>query len=252
MPARNFDVDAVLERFFAQVRAPLPDHDIALDRARQRIDAKRVKATKDQRPDVAILHLVGANRLQTGVGELVAVVLQRHSIDTGRVNQTASVLAQAKDRRPVLGLVTANSLEDRRAVVQHVRAYVHSGLVPGNQLSVVPDNLRWLEAGHTHSSGQKGLRDARIISWGRVAPAAPGVAKTHPVAKVASVARRGIGGLSPRAASRSCPTTPARWRRSQQADSRAVPAAFRAPGAQRPRPPLHPGQSRHRRGWVPP
>ena len=44
---------------------------------------------------------------------------------------------------PRVGLVAADALEDARAVVQAVREHVDLGVLPGDELAVVPDQLRF-------------------------------------------------------------------------------------------------------------
>ena len=58
-PGRDADVDAVLQGLRAQVLAPLPDQDGAIDRVREGIDAERAVAPVDDGPDVAGRELVG-------------------------------------------------------------------------------------------------------------------------------------------------------------------------------------------------
>ena len=58
-PGGDADVDAVLHGLGAEVLAPLPDQDGAVDGVGEGIDAERAVAAVDDRPDVAGLELVG-------------------------------------------------------------------------------------------------------------------------------------------------------------------------------------------------
>ena len=53
------------------------------------------------------------------------------------------MIAVAEDRRAVLGLVAADPLEDAGAVVQPMRQDVDLGVLPGDELAVVPDDVRF-------------------------------------------------------------------------------------------------------------
>src|SRR5688500_1572622 len=48
----------------------------------------------------------------------------------------------AEDRGPALGVVRADSLEDPGSVMERVRQYVPLRVLPGDELSVHPDEVR--------------------------------------------------------------------------------------------------------------
>ena len=71
--------------------------------------------------------------------ELVERVGKRHAVDLGRVNQALHVLGQAEDGRALRLGVAADAFKDAGAVVNDVAHHVDGGLLPGNQVAVVPD-----------------------------------------------------------------------------------------------------------------
>ena len=62
-------------------------------------------------------------------------------VELGRLLEPLEVLAVAEDRRAALGLIAADALEDAGAVVQAVAEDVHLGVLPGDELAVLPDQL---------------------------------------------------------------------------------------------------------------
>jgi energy-converting hydrogenase A subunit M len=60
-------------------------------------------------------------------------------VDLGGVDEALQVLVEAKDCRSLLGLVAADALEDRGAVVHDVGEDVDLGVLVGDEVSVVPD-----------------------------------------------------------------------------------------------------------------
>ena len=75
--------------------------------------------------------------------QLLDRVGQVHVVELGRALEAVEVVEVAEDRRPVLGLVAADPLEDPGAVVQPVRQHVDLGVLPRDELAVVPDQLRF-------------------------------------------------------------------------------------------------------------
>ena len=82
-----------------EVGAPLPHENRRIDRAGQRIDAERVIAAIDQRPDVAGLEPVGLDGVDDRARERVAVEPVVHAVDARRVVQAAHVRVEAEDGR---------------------------------------------------------------------------------------------------------------------------------------------------------
>ena len=121
------------------VLAPGEVGDVDLDRRLQRVDAHLAIAAKGDGTDVAGRNAVRFNHVDDGSRKLLGGVRQRHAIDLRGVDQARHVLRQAEDSGAVRLGVAADTLEDRRAVVDHMRHDVDLRLVPGDELSVVPD-----------------------------------------------------------------------------------------------------------------
>ena len=64
------------------------------------------------------------------------------------IQQALHVLAEAENRGSPDGFVTANALEDSRAVADDVREHVNGGLVPRNKFTVEPNLFGFGEAHH--------------------------------------------------------------------------------------------------------
>ncbi len=78
--------------------------------------------------------------------QLVERIRALHAINVAGIEQAAHVFAQAKCGRALIGVVTADPLEYRRPVTDDVRENVNLRVLPGNQLSVMPDFLGLLDA----------------------------------------------------------------------------------------------------------
>ena len=111
------------------------------------IHANLAVAAQRDRPDVARRHAVRLNQIHHARAKLLERERNLHAVDLGRVQQPLHVLRQAEDRRALRLPVAANSLEHARAVVDHVAHHVNRGLLPRNQVAVVPDLLSRLD-GH--------------------------------------------------------------------------------------------------------
>ncbi len=103
----------------------------------ERIDADLAVAAEGDGADVAGDDIVGFDDIDDGSGELLHGVRQRHTVDFGRVDKAGHVLLQTENA----GHITADALEDGGAVMDDVGHDVDVGLVPGDELSVVPDVL---------------------------------------------------------------------------------------------------------------
>src|SRR5947199_8901463 len=73
--------------------------------------------------------------------QLLERVGDRHVVEPGRAEQPVEVVVVAEDRRAELGVVGADALEDAGAVVEAVREYVDLGVLPGDEVSVHPDEV---------------------------------------------------------------------------------------------------------------
>ena len=81
-------------------------------------------------------------------------MLERHPIDLARIGEATHVVLKAEYLRAFGGRVAADSLEDARAVVQPVREDVDVRLVPGDELSVLPDELSLLHESISMNDGR--------------------------------------------------------------------------------------------------
>jgi len=68
--------------------------------------------------------------------------------DLRRAEEAIGVIAQAEDRRPLVGLVAAYPFEHAHAVVQRVREDVRGRVAPRHHLAVKPDPS--VAVGHRH------------------------------------------------------------------------------------------------------
>jgi hypothetical protein len=87
-----------------------------------------------------------------GVAELAGRVPERQVVELRRVREPIEVLAVAEDRRPAVGVIAADALEDPCAVVEPVAEYVDLGVVPCHELAVHPDPLTLL---HVSASARR-------------------------------------------------------------------------------------------------
>ncbi len=140
-PARHLRADAAGLALVAEVCPPRPHRDRHLDRRLERIDPHLPVAAERDRPDVALAQLVGRDQLVRGGAQLLERVRDRHVVQLGRAVQPLEVVCVAEDRRPVRRVVAALALEHARPVVEPVRQYVDLRVLPGDKLSVVPDEV---------------------------------------------------------------------------------------------------------------
>src|SRR5579864_3196718 len=144
-PRRDAGVHAILERLVAEVPSPGPGGDHDLDRRAERVHSHGAEAAVDQRPDVARLEAVAADRVHDGVADLRDGERQVHAIDLGGERQPVQVLRQPEDGgdalpgRRVHGVVAADALEDPGAIMQRMGQDMDRGLLEIDQLAVLPD-----------------------------------------------------------------------------------------------------------------
>ena len=92
--------------------------------------------------------------------DLLDRVGQRQVVELGRLGEPVEVVGVAEDRRAALGLVAADALEDAGSVVQAVAEHVDLGLLPGDELAVVPNQLGLLHVGEEVCPMDKGFGPA--------------------------------------------------------------------------------------------
>src|SRR3954447_8481385 len=152
-PGGDRGADAVLLAVLAEVDAPGEGGDDHVDRRIGRVEAEAAIAAKGERPDVAGAELVAADQLAGRRGELLGRVGKLQVAELGRLGEAVEVIGMAEHRRPPLGPVTANALEDARPVVQAVREHMDLGVLPRYELAVLPDQLRRLHDGKVCLTG---------------------------------------------------------------------------------------------------
>ena len=153
IPRRHADIDAVLHRLGTEIRAPLPRTDRDLDGAAGGIDAERTIAAVDDRTDVAFLEAVDRNQLEDRLIDFGRSVRRRHAVDLGRVEEPVGVFRQPENGGTILGLVAAQTLEDRRAIMHDMGQHMDSGVVPIDQCAIQPPVLS-VHADFVFNSGQ--------------------------------------------------------------------------------------------------
>jgi len=121
--------------------APLPDGDHGLHRVVERVQAHRPVAAVDERADVTTLEPVAHDQLVRDLAQLLLREGQVHVVELGRLLEAVEVVVIAEDRRTLRRLIGPDALEDAGPVVQSVREYVHLGVLPGDELSVQPDEV---------------------------------------------------------------------------------------------------------------
>jgi hypothetical protein len=108
---------------------------------------------QNNRTHVARPRSVRANGFAHGFNEFVARVIDIDAVNLRGIEQALNVLVGAEDRGFALRRVAADALEYRGAVVDHVRHHVNRGVIPGNELAVVPDKFGLLDSHADSFSG---------------------------------------------------------------------------------------------------
>ena len=108
----------------------------------ERIDAKCrlcfVEPAKNERPDVTSVETALFDKFDRRVAKCVAAKLRIHSIDLCRIYKPLHVFRQAKYRRSFSRVITADTLKNAGAVIDHVGHHVDACVVPVNKLTVFP------------------------------------------------------------------------------------------------------------------
>ena len=90
--------------------------------------------------------------------DLLGRVGQLQVVELGRLREPVEVVGVAEDRRAALGLVAADPLEDAGPVVQPVAEHVDLGVLPGDELAVLPNQLGLIHVGEKYARWTKGFR----------------------------------------------------------------------------------------------
>src|SRR5205814_6533285 len=81
------------------------------------------------------------DRFDRRFGHVLDGILKRHAVDAARIRKPSHVGVESEDRRAVGSLVTANTFEDARAVMNHVAHHVNGRVFPIHELTVAPDTV---------------------------------------------------------------------------------------------------------------
>jgi len=87
---------------------------------------------------------IGGNQFQGSGAKLVKVVIDINAVDFGRVDEPLHVVAKPENGWFALWRVATDAFKNGRAVVDHVGHHVNLGILPRNELPVVPDFFRRL------------------------------------------------------------------------------------------------------------
>ena len=121
------------------VFAPGEVGDVDLDGRALGADADFAIAAERDGPDVAGRNAIGFNQIHHAGAKLVEGKGQLHAIDLGRIEQPLHVLGKAKDGRALRLAIAANAFKHAGAVVDYVAHHMDVGLLPGDEVAVVPD-----------------------------------------------------------------------------------------------------------------
>jgi hypothetical protein len=102
------------------------------------VDPETRISSEGQRPDVALAEAVRGDRCEAGFPKLVPAPGERKSDQAGGVGEALEMLLEAKRRRAVLGLVAADSLEDRAPVVERMGPYRNRRFLSRYEPSIEP------------------------------------------------------------------------------------------------------------------
>src|SRR5262249_32244715 len=95
---------------------------------------------QDDRPDIALFELIGADGVDARVYDLCGGERDLQAENVGGVEQAIVVFDQSEDgRAAVLAGIAADALEHPDAIVQGMGKDMYLGLLPGHQRAIHPD-----------------------------------------------------------------------------------------------------------------
>src|SRR5207247_881141 len=140
------DIGAVLDRFRAEVLAPLPGGNDDVDRAGGGEDAERVEAAIDERAEVALVEVIGGDGVDAGLLEFLGREGDLHPINLATIVLAADVIVEAEDGGTLVArVVAADALEEAGTVVDGVGQHVDLRVCEVDEPSVHPDLLDFFE-----------------------------------------------------------------------------------------------------------
>jgi hypothetical protein len=93
---------------------------------------------------------VDADGLQHGFLYLIIGIGDFHAIDLGRIKKALQVAIEQPHRWPADRIIGADALEDAGAIMEGMAHHVNLGFVPGDELAIEPDLVRFVN-GHDTS-----------------------------------------------------------------------------------------------------
>src|SRR5262249_582208 len=138
-PGGDADVHTLLGIAVPEVLTPLVVGDVDLDRHVLRIHPDLAVAAEDQGAQVAGNGVVHAAQLDHAVDDVITSEVGVHPIDLGGIDEPLRVLLRAEDAGTLPCLVATHALENHGTVIHDGRHDVDLGVVPGNELAVMPD-----------------------------------------------------------------------------------------------------------------
>ena len=85
------------------------------------------------------------------IAEVVPRERRIHAVDLCGIDQPLHMLREAKHGRSATRLIAANALENARAIIDDVRHHMDAGVVPINELAILPNLRRDLHRFHIFS-----------------------------------------------------------------------------------------------------
>src|SRR6266545_942632 len=140
-PGRNSQSNSVLDPFSAEIRRPGPGKDHDFYRTVAWMQAQAITSKEANRTYVATGKFIFADQIADSLSQLGLRILDLYSINCGGGIQPCEMIIEAKDRRTIGSLVTANSFKNSAAIVQAISGDVDGGTTPRNKLPVHPDPL---------------------------------------------------------------------------------------------------------------
>ena len=150
-PGRNTDIDA-LRSIGAKIFPPGIVADVDLGRRVERIHASFAISSENDGTDIARPDAIGLDEVDQASQNVFARKFHIDAIDASGIQQTLDMFLRAKDGGAGRQRVTTNPFKYRGAVIHYVRHHVQRGVIPWDELAVVPDFVGLLN-GHQGSFG---------------------------------------------------------------------------------------------------
>src|SRR5579864_406374 len=174
-PRRDTHVAAI--GLAAQIFSPRIIDDVDLGRRVERVHACLAISAQHNWAYVAGPRAVVPDHIEHALNQLLAGEVDVDAVDLGRVEQPLHVFVGSENGWAAGQFVAANAFEDRRAVMDDVRHHMNGGVVPVDELAIVPDLLGLLNR-HAHSlkvaallnNYIRGMQGIGRVGEGRIRP----------------------------------------------------------------------------------